>query len=234
MNMLTSKAEEEKLKLMSIDAVSIMVASFGLKRTSSLLNLPMVVVSRYANGRVLPKLDRALGILEMFEKKYLTTVISQKVVKRDGVIDVSEVLHDTKLLDLIAYVGVKHFRGRGINKVITKEVDGIPLAVLTSRYLGSQLVVAKRRKEPGIDDFIEVRQVYGSGLYGYVYVPAKQLSKGDKVLIVDDVVRTGSTVRALKEAVQRAKGNVVGIFSIAVLRRSLRELNLEVKSMIEL
>jgi len=234
MNMLTSKAEAEKLKLMSIDAVSIMVASFGLRRTSSLLNLPMVVVSRYANGRVLPKLDRALGILEMFEKKYLTTVISQKVVKRDGVIDVSEVLHDTKLLDLIAYAGVKHFKGRGINKVITKEVDGIPLAVLTSRYLGSQLVVAKRRKEPGIDDFIEVRQVYGSGLYGYVYVPAKQLSKGDKVLIVDDVVRTGSTVRALKEAVQRAKGNVVGIFSIAVLRRSLRELNLEVKSMIEL
>ncbi|MCD6245159.1 MAG: hypothetical protein J7J65_08025 [Candidatus Korarchaeota archaeon] len=234
MNMLTSKAEAEKLKLMSIDAVSIMVASFGLRRTSSLLNLPMVVVSRYANGRVLPKLDRALGILEMFEKKYLTAVISQKVVKRDGVIDVSEVLHDTKLLDLIAYAGVKHFKGRGINKVITKEVDGIPLAVLTSRYLGSQLVVAKRRKEPGIDDFIEVRQVYGSGLYGYVYVPAKQLSKGDKVLIVDDVVRTGSTVRALKEAVQRAKGNVVGIFSIAVLRRSLRELNLEVKSMIEL
>jgi len=234
MNMLTSKAEAEKLKLMSIDAVSIMVASFGLRRTSSLLNLPMVVVSRYANGRVLPKLDRALGILEMFEKKYLTAVISQKVVKRDGVIDVSEVLHDTKLLDLIAYAGVKHFKGRGINKVITKEVDGIPLAVLTSRYLGSQLVVAKRRKEPGIDDFIEVRQVYGSGLYGYVYVPAKQLSKGDKVLIVDDVVRTGSTVRALKEAVQRAKGNVVGVFSIAVLRRSLRELNLEVKSMIEL
>ena len=47
-----------------------------------------------------------------------------------------------------------------------------------------------------------------------LYVPKGIVKKGDSVLIVDDVIRTGETQRALINLVGRAKAEVTGIFAL--------------------
>ncbi len=229
------RTAELTLKVLSIKALRSIVRSYGLKRTSEILKLSPVVISRYTNGRTLPKLERAREILGLFNDVYLKDVVERRLHKRDGVINIADILHDIQLLDLIAYVAFNEYYGLGVNKVITKEVDGIPLATLIARYLEARLVIAKRRKELGIEKFLEIRQVFESGLYSYIYVPSNHLQHGDHVLIVDDIIRSGSTVKALIKAIRDRRADVSGIFSIVAFSsglNSIEDMGLKVKAIV--
>ncbi len=220
------KASELTLKMLAIRALRSMVQAYGLRRTSEILKLSPVVISRYTNGRTLPKTERAKELLKTFKEHYLEDVVRRKLNVRDGVINIADLLHDIQLLDLISFVIFPKY-SEGVDKVLTKEVDGIPLATLVSRYLGASLVVAKKRKEPGIERFLEVRQTYESGLYTFIYIPANHLKQGDSVLIVDDILRSGSTIRALVRAVRERNAKVAGIFTIVALSSGIKSLEKE-------
>ncbi len=218
------KTSELTLKVLAIRALKSMVQAYGLKRTSEILKLSPVVISRYTNGRTLPKAERAKELLKIFREHYLEDVVRKKLNVSDGVINIADLLHDIQLLDLISFIIFPKYYKSDVDKVLTKEVDGIPLATLISRHLGASLVVAKKRKEPGIERFLEVRQTYESGLYTFIYIPSNHLKQGDNVLIVDDVIRSGSTIRALVKAVRDRKARIAGIFTIVALSSGIKSL----------
>ena len=54
----------------------------------------------------------------------------------------------------------------------------------------------------------------GSGFRETLYVPKRWLRAKEWVVIVDDVIRTGETQKALVELVRRARAKVAGLFAI--------------------
>jgi adenine phosphoribosyltransferase len=101
---------------------------------------------------------------------------------------------------------------------MTAAVDGIPMATLVANILNVDLVIAKKEKEVGVENFLE--EVYipkDSAVMMSFYIPKKAIKRGDSVLIVDDVIRSGETQRALINLVEKAKAEVAGIFSIIVV-----------------
>lgn len=53
-----------------------------------------------------------------------------------------------------------------------------------------------------------------------LYVPVDQIKKGDSVFIVDDIARSGKTLRALVGLCSKAGARIVGA-SVLVARRDL-------------
>jgi adenine/guanine phosphoribosyltransferase-like PRPP-binding protein len=98
------------------------------------------------------------------------------------------------------------------------------LAVEVSREFGVNFVVAKSKKEMGIKDFIEVKRVFSSGAYSYLFVPEGSIEQNDKVLIVDDVVRTGFTLETLLEICKKCKAEPIGIFAMICFEDALNRL----------
>jgi adenine/guanine phosphoribosyltransferase-like PRPP-binding protein len=219
-----TKHAELKARLSAVEMLMLLKQTYTYRGLASLLELPVPVLSRYVNGHVLPSLERAQRISTIFFDKHLKEFARQMLRLEDGVFDNSAILGNPNLLDKIAKLVAPKFAHLRVDKVLTVEVDGIPVATHLAMELGVETVVAKGRKEMGINSFVEVRRVHTSGTYSYLYVPTSSIGRGDRILLVDDVVRTGSTVRTLLQICQAASAEAVGLFALIGVKRGMERL----------
>ena len=87
---------------------------------------------------------------------------------------------------------------------------GIPLAVPLSQQLGVPFAVVRKRRY-GLPGEIEVDQVTGYSK-GCLYING--VRAGDRVVIVDDVLSTGGTLRPLVLALREAGAEVVDVLVV--------------------
>jgi len=98
--------------------------------------------------------------------------------------------------------------------VLTAATDGITLGAAMASYFGATLAYAKKSKETAVEEFIESRQRLASGIELTYYLPARALSAGQSVLVVDDLVRSGETQELLLDIASQADADVTGVFAL--------------------
>lgn len=86
-----------------------------------------------------------------------------------------------------------HFHGKGIVTVIGPATGGIILSQVTARLLGVRSIFTER--ENG-------KMTLRRGFH---------IEPGEKVLIVEDIVTTGGSIREVVDVVNEAHGDIVGI-----------------------
>jgi orotate phosphoribosyltransferase len=88
-----------------------------------------------------------------------------------------------------------HFRGSGANIVAGPTTGGIILSYETARHLGLPSIIAERKDDgPGRE-----------------FKRGFEVGPGDRVLVVDDVLTTGGSVREVIDAVRARGAEVAGI-----------------------
>ena len=102
--------------------------------------------------------------------------------------------------------------------IITSESKGIPLIFEMARQLGvNKYIVARKMQKLYMSDIFacEVNSIT-TAKKQMLYLDGKdaELMKGKRVLIVDDVISTGDSLRAIEELVEHAGGNIVGRMAI--------------------
>ena len=102
--------------------------------------------------------------------------------------------------------------------IITSESKGIPLVFEMARQLGvNKYIVARKMQKLYMSDIFacEVNSIT-TAKKQMLYLDGKdaEFMKGKRVLIVDDVISTGESLRAIEELVAHAGGNVVGKMAI--------------------
>ena len=100
-----------------------------------------------------------------------------------------------------------------VDKIVTIEAMGIPIGIGLSIMCDIPLVIIRKRKY-GLPGEIEVSQVTG---YSKSQLFLNGINKGDRVLIVDDVISTGGTLLATIKSLQVA-GAIVKDVVIVVQR----------------
>ena len=102
--------------------------------------------------------------------------------------------------------------------IITAESKGIPLAYEMARQCGAKkwLLARKGAKLYMRDLFsVEVRSITTDHVQKlYLDGEDARLMQGKRILIVDDVISTGESLRALEELVVRAGGEICGRMAI--------------------
>ncbi|MBN2110167.1 MAG: purine phosphoribosyltransferase family protein [Methanosarcinaceae archaeon] len=120
-----------------------------------------------------------------------------------------------------------------VDRIIAIESMGIPLATALSMRSGIPFTIIRKRKY-GLDGEIILSQQTGYSK-GELYINA--LKKGDRVLIVDDVISTGGTLMALIPALQDA--GVIVCDTLIVIERGegvtrMRELGFDIKTLVRI
>jgi orotate phosphoribosyltransferase len=87
-----------------------------------------------------------------------------------------------------------HFRGEGIQMVAGPTTGGVILAFEVARQLGTRAIYAERTESEG--------RTFRRG---------QNISPGERVLVVDDVITAGGSVQDVIDAVSALDGKVVGI-----------------------
>ncbi|MFF9571170.1 adenine phosphoribosyltransferase [Streptomyces sp. NPDC014685] len=156
---------------------------------------------------------------------------------KPGVIfkDITPLLADpsafTALTDTLAELCVRH----GATKVVGLEARGFILAAPVAVRAGLGFVpVRKAGKLPGATLSQAYELEYGTA---EIEIHAEDLSAGDRIMVIDDILATGGTAEASLELIRRAGAEVAGVAVLMELgflagrtrlRQGLRDAPLEV------
>jgi adenine/guanine phosphoribosyltransferase-like PRPP-binding protein len=180
------------------------------------LRISPIDLSRYTYGSHMPKPEKALEMLEAIHGSGLSRMVVEQRVSVDemGVVNVPLLAYDLDVLLLAASAAYLEFRGIA-DAVLTAAVNGVPLATLVAWALSARLAVARRERESTTMKYLEA-EVFLSDppSVSHLYLPAGVLQRGERVLIVDDLLRSGRTLRALTRIAESAGAYVVGVLAL--------------------
>ena len=101
--------------------------------------------------------------------------------------------------------------------IITAEAKGIPLAHEMSRQSGKKYFVARKKPKlymTGVFDAI-VNSITTEGeQHLYLDTAEAELIKGKRILIVDDVISLGESLKAVQTLINKAEGEIVANMTI--------------------
>jgi adenine phosphoribosyltransferase len=123
--------------------------------------------------------------------------------------DITTLLQDAAGLRAVIDDLGEAYRGKGIEVVAGIEARGFIFAPAVAYALNAGFVpVRKPKKLPAATERIEYALEYGTDI---LEIHKDAVQPGQKVLIVDDVLATGGTAKAVAQLIERLGGNLVGL-----------------------
>jgi len=118
-----------------------------------------------------------------------------------------------------------------VDKIVTVEAMGIPIGIVLSILCDIPLVIIRKRKY-GLPNEIEIDKATG---YSRSQLFLNGIKKGDRVIVVDDVISTGGTLKATLDSLKMAGAEVMDV--VIVVERGdgavrLRAQGYELKTMV--
>jgi adenine phosphoribosyltransferase len=117
-----------------------------------------------------------------------------------------------------------------VDKIVTPAAMGIHISTAVSLMTDIPLVVIRKRKY-GLDGEIALSQQTG---YSENEMYINNVHEGDRVLLLDDVLSTGGTMKAITEALEQIGADVADV--LAVIKKEgpndLDDTDYEVKTLI--
>jgi adenine phosphoribosyltransferase len=102
-----------------------------------------------------------------------------------------------------------HFRGRRIDLVVSNEARGFIIGAAVAYELGVGFVpIRKKGKLPSRVTSLTYSKEYESDT---IEIHEDSIEPGQKVLLVDDLLATGGTIKANAELVEKLGGKIVGM-----------------------
>ncbi|NPA97483.1 MAG: hypothetical protein GXO32_07785 [Crenarchaeota archaeon] len=208
--------QEHDVRDLAIELLHSMKRFYKFRELESILGISTPTLWRYIHGEIKPSPERAREIINRLLSPPVLEEVKRKIVSvRDGIVNVYPLAYSIDVLTIAAIDAYLWARDLGPSVVLTTEVDGIPLATLIAKKLGVSLLVAKRRREVGYSHFLETSYLaYDPPEVRTIYLPKEVLPPNERVLIVDDLVRSGRTTRALIDIVRQARSIVVGFYAL--------------------
>jgi xanthine phosphoribosyltransferase len=107
----------------------------------------------------------------------------------------------------------RRFAHLGVTRVLTAEISGIAPALTTAFFLKVPVVYARKVKPITMPDtvYLTVAPSHTKGNMVELIVSPEYLARGEKVLIIDDFLASGSTIQGLVRLTQAAGATLVGI-----------------------
>jgi adenine phosphoribosyltransferase len=210
-----NRAEKATLQLRAVAVLRTLKASRTYDELAAETGLPAGDLNRYVNGHVLPGVDRARAVVGGVGRETLAAELEARIrVDEEGYVDNSAAVFDQPFLELVAPVVAEAFDIPRPDVVLTAATDGITLGAAVASHFDARVAYAKKSRETAVEEFVEARQRLDSGIELTYYLPASALSAGDRVLVVDDLIRSGETQELLLDVAASADAEVVGVVTL--------------------
>ena len=138
------------------------------------------------------------------------------IVKPGNVLKVDSFLNHQMDIELMEQIGKefkRRFADKHITKVLTIEASGIGIAAFVAKEFGVPMLFAKKSKSINIEGEMYVAEVdsFTHKNRNQVIVSKKFLSKGDRLLIIDDFLANGCALQGLISIANSAGATVEGL-----------------------
>ena len=123
--------------------------------------------------------------------------------------DITPILKDKQLFKEIIKRLADHYRGKKIDLVVSNEARGFIIGAPLAYELGAGFVpIRKKGKLPSkcVDQTYQKEYEYDT-----IEIHEDAVRKGERVLLIDDLLATGGTIKANIELVEKLGGKIAGI-----------------------
>jgi adenine phosphoribosyltransferase len=122
------------------------------------------------------------------------------------------ILGDTPFVRACAHELAKKLEGVGYDALVTAEAKSIPLVHSLSEETSKPYVVLRKAYKPYMGEALQAETVSittGKAQTLYLDVKDRELVTGSRVVLVDDVVSTGSTQQGMRAVMEKAGADIV-------------------------
>jgi adenine phosphoribosyltransferase len=127
-------------------------------------------------------------------------------------IAILNILGDTDLVQACARELSKQLKNVKFDVLVTAEAKSIPLAYAISVEMKKPYIILRKTYKPYMGDALQAETLsITTGQPQLLIMDEKdrELMKGKKVVIVDDVISTGSTLQGMRMVIEKANATVV-------------------------
>ncbi|MCD6428829.1 MAG: adenine phosphoribosyltransferase [Desulfurococcales archaeon] len=205
------------VRIFAIELLRSFKKVFKYKELEAITGLPAPALWRYINMKIMPSEERAQELInKLTSPSVINKIFENNIISVDGnIFNLTRIIYNVSLLKIFAFLAFKEFQRYNITAVATVEVDGIPVAVNVADVLDAKLVIARKSPDIGIKSYYETSFIATDPpAVVNLFMPTNALNINDRVLIVDDLLRTGKTSSALMRLVKMSGATPIGVFSI--------------------
>lgn len=123
--------------------------------------------------------------------------------------DITPLLNNAEAFRFAVNSICEYFGSKKVDKIVSMEARGFIFGSVVAYKLGCSFVpVRKKGKLPYKTISIEYELEYGTDV---LEIHEDGIKKGDNVVIIDDVLATGGTAKAVAKLVEKCGGKIIGL-----------------------
>lgn len=170
----------------------------------------VITISGAAGGvKYIPKTSKAEN--EEFLLNLCEEIKDPSRILSGGFLYLIDLIYDPRIASKIGKIFASNIDYSQADYVVTMETKGIPMALMTAKAMNLPLVII--RKDAKVSEGPTLSMTYVSGNSSKVEsmsLPRKAVKPGSKVILIDDFMRGGGTIKGMIELMNEFGAEVIG------------------------
>lgn len=174
------------------------------------LHLGKVITIPGASGgvRYIPFLskDDSMEFLEGISKK----IEDKERMLPGGFLYLIDVIYDPDIVATIGKIFASIIDYSKVDYLVTIETKGIPMALMTAKAMNIPLLIIRKNSKISEGSSLGITYVSGtSGAVQSMSLPRRNIKEGSKVILIDDFMRGGGTIKGMYDLMKEFRAEVV-------------------------
>lgn len=150
--------------------------------------------------------------IQSFIQNICTLIQKPDRILPGGYLYLADIIGNPKIVEKVGKMFASLYSHQKIDAVMTVATKGIPLAYATAKHLNVPVVIVRRDPEITEGSMVSINYVSGSTKRIQTMTLARRsLQEGSSVLIVDDFMKAGGTIRGMISLLDEFHAEVAGI-----------------------
>ncbi|GGE53991.1 Pur operon repressor [Pullulanibacillus camelliae] len=173
------------------------------------IGMLMTVPGASGGVKFLPFIKRETA--EQFLSTLITKLSSKDRLLPGGYLYMTDILGDPLTVNEIGRLIASAFFHQSIDVIMTMETKGIPLAYATASQLNVPVIIVRRSSKVTEGSTVSINYVSGSSKrIQSMVLPRRGLQSGAKVLVIDDFMKAGGTMKGMENLINEFDAELVG------------------------
>lgn len=157
-----------------------------------------------------------LPMMKQEEAEELLKELSDQLSEKNrllpgGYLYMTDILGQPKYINAIGRMIASHYIDENIDVVMTMETKGIPLAYAVASHFNVPVVIVRRSSKVTEGSTVSINYISGSfKRIQTMVLPKRSMKAGSRVLIIDDFMKAGGTLKGMKALLEEFDAEVAG------------------------
>lgn len=169
----------------------------------------VITISGAAGGvKYIPKTSKSEN--EEFLMDLCKKISDSSRLLSGGFLYLIDLIYDPSIASKIGKIFASNIDYSEADYVVTMETKGIPMALMTAKAMNLPLVIIRKDIKVSEGPTLSMTYVSGKSKVESMSLPRKALKPGSKVILIDDFMRGGGTIKGMMNLMSEFGAEVIG------------------------